>query len=326
MKQPLVSIIIPLYNAEIFITETIQSALAQTWQNIEVIIVDDGSTDGSLTIAKKYSADNVKIYTQQNKGASTARNYGLKKAKGEYIQFLDADDLLSPDKIAKQIESLYQNPDKLAICSTIHFQDKILSDHLTPSLYEEAFLYNDDNPARFLINLLGGFTGNGSMITIHSWLTPVSVIHKAGWWNEDLTLDDDGEFFCRVILNSNGIIKTDGVYNYYRKHENTNTLSGKRNLKDLNSLLQSALSKQKELLSRNNSKEARYAIYRQLYDVFMLSYPLYPIIYKTALNALPENVIAYKPVFGRKIINWFAAIFGIKLTLYLRHAVNKNKI
>src|SRR5580698_4662849 len=95
---PLVSIIIPSYNSENHLAETIKSALSQTWVNKEIIIIDDGSTDSSVQIAKGFES-NVKVLVQKNKGASAARNAGLKEAKGDYIQFLDSDDLLSPDKI-----------------------------------------------------------------------------------------------------------------------------------------------------------------------------------------------------------------------------------
>ncbi|HZX58320.1 MAG TPA: glycosyltransferase family A protein, partial [Mucilaginibacter sp.] len=106
MDQPLVSIIIPVYNSEKHLAETISSALEQTWPNKEIIIVDDGSADNSLAIAKSFASENVKVFHQPNKGASAARNKGIQEAKGDYIQFLDADDLLMPNKIAAQVKQL----------------------------------------------------------------------------------------------------------------------------------------------------------------------------------------------------------------------------
>jgi glycosyltransferase involved in cell wall biosynthesis len=103
-----VSIIIPLYNSEKYIAETINSALNQTWENKEIIIIDDGSTDKSLVIAKSYERVNVIVISQQNKGASAARNVGIKNSKGDFIQFLDADDLLSTDKIEAQMKIFEQ--------------------------------------------------------------------------------------------------------------------------------------------------------------------------------------------------------------------------
>ncbi len=110
-SSPLVSILIPCYNSEQWLAETIESALAQTWKNIEIIIVDDGSTDNSLAIAKSFESSIVKVISQENKGASTARNIALKEAQGDFIQYLDADDLLAPDKIELQVGLLENNGD-----------------------------------------------------------------------------------------------------------------------------------------------------------------------------------------------------------------------
>src|SRR5438477_11908717 len=101
---PLVSILIPAYNAERWIADTIRSALAQTWPRIEVVVIDDGSCDQTLAIAQKFASKNVLVVTQENQGASGARNKALDLYQGDYVQWLDADDILSSDKIAKQME------------------------------------------------------------------------------------------------------------------------------------------------------------------------------------------------------------------------------
>src|SRR5690554_7733611 len=109
MQNPLVSIIIPCYNAEAYLKETINSILHQHYQNWECIIINDHSTDSTSKIAQKYCLDfpNKFIYKlNPRKGACAARNEGLRVAKGEYIQFLDADDLLSETKIENQINAL----------------------------------------------------------------------------------------------------------------------------------------------------------------------------------------------------------------------------
>ena len=102
MNPPKVSILIPLYNSENYIEETIQSCLNQTYENIEIIIVDDGSTDKSLQIAKSFESGKLKVYSQPNSGACKARNLAFEKSIGDYIQYLDADDLLSENKIENQ--------------------------------------------------------------------------------------------------------------------------------------------------------------------------------------------------------------------------------
>src|SRR5262249_6685849 len=100
---PLVSILIPAYNAERWISDTIQSALDQTWKHKEIIIVDDGSQDNTLTIARRFASKDVLVTQQVNQGASAARNKTFSLCQGEFVQWLDADDLLSPDKIEKQV-------------------------------------------------------------------------------------------------------------------------------------------------------------------------------------------------------------------------------
>jgi len=311
MSQPLVSIIIPLYNASQYIDEAIRSALGQTWANKEIIIVDDGSSDDSLKIARKYEGDGIKVFRQQNKGASAARNKGLQEAKGQYIQFLDADDLLSADKIEKQLLALQNHADKIAVCSTVHFYGPAATNE-QPSVYEESFLFDDDDPVHFLINLWGGYSNHGSMVQPNAWLTPRLLIDKAGLWNEALTLDDDGEFFCRVILTSAGILKTQGL-SYYRKHDANGNLSSHNDQKSLNSLLVSTLSKKKCLAEKTNNYEASFAIYKMLFNIMLNSYLRYPDIYRAAKNQLPNiKPASYRPSVGGPFANYLSRILGWK--------------
>src|SRR6266403_55692 len=104
--KPLVSILIPAFNAQEWIVDTLRSAVAQTWETKEIIVVDDGSTDQTLAVARKFESGTVRVVSQKNRGAASARNTALSLCRGDYIQWLDADDLLAPDKIALQIAVL----------------------------------------------------------------------------------------------------------------------------------------------------------------------------------------------------------------------------
>src|SRR6266478_786258 len=106
--KSLVSILIPAYNAERWIADTIRSALAQTWSRKEIIIVDDGSRDRTLRIARQFASKTVSVVTQENQGAAAARNKAFSMCQGDYVQWLDADDLLAPDKIADQLENAFE--------------------------------------------------------------------------------------------------------------------------------------------------------------------------------------------------------------------------
>lgn len=121
----LVSIIIPSYNMAAYLREAVDSALAQTYRSIEIIVVDDGSTDDTKRIVEPYIRDKKIIYIHQaNKGLAGARNTGIKNAHGAYIAFLDADDLFAPEKIAEQVSALEKNPE-FGVCYSdlTHFTD-----------------------------------------------------------------------------------------------------------------------------------------------------------------------------------------------------------
>lgn len=205
---PLVSILIPCYCAEHWLAQTIESALAQTWVNKEIIVVDDGSTDGSAGLAHTYAGRGVRLVTQENRGAAAARNRAVREAHGDFFQFLDADDLISPDKISAQVALLSRRPPgTVASCAWGRFSD----DPATARFIDEA-VFRDFAPIDFLV--LSARTG--AMMHPSSWLVPRAVAERAGPWDESLTLNDDGEYFCRVLLASAGTAFTPGARSYYR--------------------------------------------------------------------------------------------------------------
>lgn len=118
MDYPLVTIIIPCYNGERYVGEAIESALAQTYPHKEVIVIDDGSTDGSLEVIKSFG-DRIRWESGPNRGGSAARNRGLKLARGELIQFLDADDLLHPQKLERQVPLAVEHPASIVYCDYV---------------------------------------------------------------------------------------------------------------------------------------------------------------------------------------------------------------
>ncbi len=115
--KPLVSILIPAYNAEETIAQTIQSAIGQTWERKEIIVINDGSTDRTLEIAERF-VPAVRVVSTQNQGQSAAINHGLGLAVGDYIQELDSDDLLVPDKIERQFSALRPGDGKRLLLSS----------------------------------------------------------------------------------------------------------------------------------------------------------------------------------------------------------------
>jgi len=323
MPKPLVSIIIPVYNAAAFINETINSALQQTWPNKEIIIVDDGSTDDSLTIAKGFESDTVKVFSQQNKGASAARNKGLFEAKGDYIQFLDADDFISENKVEAQMNLLVNNTGYISLCATIHFFNG--EDPYTIPIADEWYISGSDDPVDFLIKLYGGgLIGPqyGGMIAMHAWLCPREVIDKVGGWNEELTVDDDGEFFCRVVLASNGIKYAPKVASYYRKFKDANTWSAQKTYESCKKMLQATQLKTNHLLAKTNDPQARLALSRLFWENAFNFYPAYKSLSKQAEQKVKELAPGYNYIPHYTGIKFLTAkVFGWRTVKYLQYII-----
>jgi glycosyltransferase involved in cell wall biosynthesis len=207
--KPLVSILIPAHNAGRWIADTIMSAQAQVWEPKEIIVVDDGSTDDTFAIAKKFESSQVRVVRQENQGAAVARNTAYSLSRGEYIQWLDADDLLSPDKISRQIAALGPNAGRRTLLSGAwgHFLHRPQR-----ARFISTALWCDLTPAEFLLRKLGQRVHMQTAV----WLVSRELTEAAGPWNPAMVTDDDGEYFCRVILMSDGIRFVPDARVYYR--------------------------------------------------------------------------------------------------------------
>ncbi len=317
--KPLVSIIIPVYNSEKYIGETILSALNQTWPNKEILIVDDGSKDASFSIAKSFESENVKVFHQQNQGASAARNKGIKEAKGNYIQFLDADDLLEETKIEQQLKAIDLTTDALAICPVIHFPDGQFYKDFSPTEYEKEFYKSNSNPLHFLLKLYGSENNRAGMIALHAWLTPIELIKKAGFWNENLTVNDDGEYFCRVVLSSQKIICTNETACYYRKYNNRSSLSAQLNLKGFESMLQSLELKQQHLTANCDHDLVKKIFAIHYWNVALLAYPRYKALSARAVVQAKAGNYTGRKYIGGPISTMLSNFLGWRLVRYISY-------
>jgi glycosyltransferase involved in cell wall biosynthesis len=196
--KPLVSILIPAYNAEAWIDETITSALNQTWQRKEIIVVDDGSQDQTLAVARRFASKEVVVVGQENQGAAAARNHAFSLSQGDYLQWLDADDMLSQDKVASQLAAAAECQSARTLFSSGwgYFAYQTNSAEFTPTP-----LWRDLSPLEWLLRKL---SDNLHMQTA-TWLVSRELTEAAGPWDKRLKHDDDGEYFCRVLLQSDGV-------------------------------------------------------------------------------------------------------------------------
>jgi len=206
---PRVSILIPAHNAGKWIAETIRSAAKQTWACKEIIIVDDGSTDNTISIARQFASPSIAVISQPNQGASAARNTAFALCQGDYIQWLDADDVLAPDKIARQLEALRlcESKHTLLSCAWGRFVKRPERAHFTPTA-----LWCDLSPVEWMVRKM---EQNIYMQTT-AWLVSRELTQAAGPWDTRLWVDDDGEYFTRVILASERVQFVPEARAYYR--------------------------------------------------------------------------------------------------------------
>ncbi len=247
--MPRVSIIIPVYNAARFVRDAIASALRQDLDDKEIIVIDDGSADDSLAIARQYASGQVRVFAQPNRGASAARNHGLREAHGEFIQFLDADDVLAPNKITEQLRVLSSASTALASGRWGVFFGE--TDEAT---FPNEIMYHSASPTDWMVE---AWTAGG-MMQPGCWLASKALLDRIGPWDESLSLDDDGEYFGRAILASDGVRFVETALAYYRRHDGPR-VSATVGERGWESSYRSCELKEKMLLSIENSERTRRA-------------------------------------------------------------------
>ena len=305
-SSQLVSILIPAYNAQEFLSDTVRSALAQSWSRKEVIIVDDGSRDETLAIARQFEAPNVKVVTQKNRGAAATRNAAYSMAQGDFIQWLDADDLLSPDKVACQMRAAERWGSKTLYSSGwAYFMYRPQKASFTPTA-----LWADMSPLEWMTRKM---EQNLHMQTA-TWLVSRELTEAAGPWNTQLLGDDDGEYFARVLMASECIkFLLEGKVYYRVTPSSRLSYIGKSDRKMEAQLASMELNIQ-YLRSLDDSPRVRAACRTYLYNWLIHFYPQRPDLVARAQQLarslgedLPLPELSWKYRWIQKTLGWSAA-------------------
>lgn len=189
MTRPLVSVVIPNHNYARFLSQTIESVLAQSYGNVEIVVVDDGSTDDSIAILRGYK-EHVRWVEQPNQGVATARNRGVTESDGELVAFLDADDVWLPQKLVRQVQRFLDEPELgLVHCGVEDINEmgaplRSHTDGLQGWVAKDLLLFK--RPV-----ILGG--GSGTLI-------PRATFEKVGGFDERLSTSADWDLYCRIAL------------------------------------------------------------------------------------------------------------------------------
>lgn len=208
MSKPLVSVIIPAYNAALLIRETIQSVLSQTYNPLEIIVVDDGSKDNTKEMLADYvQQEKIRYMRQENQGQAVARLNGLKTSRGDFISFIDADDLIAPDKIALQVQYMQTHPD-CGVCYSdiVHFwhhkPDILLRKNLN---YYSGFIFD---------NLI-----KGNFIQVMTALIRRQILEKYGMPGEEFRRSDDWYLWLNLAYHGTKFCFIDRALAFQRRQK-----------------------------------------------------------------------------------------------------------
>jgi glycosyltransferase involved in cell wall biosynthesis len=208
--KPLVSILIPAYNAEKWIVYTVESAIAQTWSRKEIIVVNDGSTDRTAEVVQQFASKGVILVSKENQGLCMTQNQAFGLSRGDYIQWLDADDILAEDKIERQLASLRQGDSKRVLLSSpwapFYYRTR-------NAKFVRNSVWQDLSPLEWLVRKLN----ENLHMQNATWLVSRELTEAAGPWDTRLHYDQDGEYFARVLLASEGTRFVPGTGIFYRR-------------------------------------------------------------------------------------------------------------
>jgi glycosyltransferase involved in cell wall biosynthesis len=275
-----VSIIIPCFNTSRWLSEAIESSLQQTYSNIEIIVIDDGSTDNSLEIIKSY--DNQIIWRSiPHNGGNYARNLALELASGEYIQFLDADDYILPEKIERQVNFLESTG------ADVVYGDWRHKFHLADGTSLLGEIEISHKQTDILESLLGIW-----WVALAAILYRRTAIDNSDGWDENLPIAQDRDFFISVVMNGAKVEYQPGCYSIYRHYGNV-TVSTSSKSDWIASHCVVMEKAEKKLLAvqklSNNYKRALAACYFALArDALFIDYSQYLELLEAALTRYPN--------------------------------------
>jgi glycosyltransferase involved in cell wall biosynthesis len=318
VTQPLVSILISAYNAEKLIGFTLNSAINQTWPRKEIILVDDGSKDRTAEIAERFASKGVRLIRTENRGLSAGQNTAFQHSRGDYIQYLDADDLLAPEKIERQLSALRTSDSKrvLLSCPWAYFYYRTQKAKCVKNS-----LWRDLSPAEWLMRKMR----EGIHMQNATWLVSRELAETAGPWNESLHYDQDGEFFTRVLIASEGTRFVPNTVIFYRA-TGTSSISyiGNSDLKK-ESLWTSMKFHIWALRSLEDNERVRRACIAYIQNWFQFFYPDRPDLVSEMRAVVSELGGQLKEPRLRWKYAWLKPLFGWKAAKWAQMTVPQMK-
>lgn len=310
-----VSILIPCYNSELFVKETLNSCVQQTYPNVEVILVDDGSTDKSFEIAKKFESNDIKVFRQTNSGACAARNLAFRESSGDYIVYLDADDIISPTFVEEHMIRLEYSNDR---CVSFGKWDRFRMS-MDESEFPFRNVYKDYEDS---FDLLLDLWTTGEMLQTTCYMVPRQLVIESGGWNEKVLLNQDGEFFSRILMIAKSAFFIPQARVYYRIGEYM-TVSKANSEKKIASLLYTFINYSKNALVHKDNEKVRKALsYNFTYFIYLYGNS-YPSLYKIAEDEISKLGVGYQVRSKSPRVKLISKIIGFSNLMKVRKLLLK---
>ena len=226
MKSDLISIIVPVYNSELYINRCLDSLLKQTYKNIEIIIVDDGSKDNSLQLIKDYANKDsrIKVYTQSNQGPSVARNTGLDNSTGKYIMFVDADDFIDKNMVANMVEVIKDDTNTLVLCD---------NSEIWANEIEERKLFDTDKNYIKKVDVIKAIASGKAGLVCGKLFNKNIIKEHNIKFDKEIKMCEDQIFFLNISRYCDDFIYIPkSLYFYDRRNENSITIKYKEKVID----------------------------------------------------------------------------------------------
>ena len=303
-RCPLISVIIPAYNAERWLGGAITSALAQTWRDLEVIVVDDGSNDGTVGVVQEFSDARLVLVRQANLGQSAALNRGVAESRGEFIKLLDADDWLNPGHLAAMISVLGDGGNEVAACGWGYFVD----DPRLVTVRAEHVNHDYSEPLEWLVDSL---TRDEGMMGGWKWLIPREVWNKAGGYDARLNLNNDFHFSIKLLLASEGVRFAEGAVYSYRKGISA-ALSASKGRTSMESAFLTTKLGTDLLLERENSERIHRICADRFQSWLFQFFPFYPDLVAETEKRIYELGGSDLELQGGQILRMLLPVIGWK--------------
>ncbi len=304
MKKPVISVIVPVYNVEKYLSKCLDSILAQTFSNIEIICVNDGSTDNSRKILAEYEKKDsrIKIVDKKNGGLSSARNAGMRVAQGEFFGFIDSDDWITPDMFEKLYDSMITLNTDISICAVHQFDEtnqKIddsnpyyTLEYFDKTFDGKAFSYKDTKP--FLMD-----------VCVMAWnkLYRRSLIEKCNAWYPDGLIFEDGPFFFSIFFQTERVsIVRDFLYYYRINRKNSIIQKAGRKFLNVIDVAEIMYDKIKDL---PDFEDIKYTFFRKKAEDFIYRFEHLKPKYKAAFaqKLKKESSLTNDEIFPAKMVH-----------------------